>query len=234
MEFQSWPKIARLNRDIIITEKIDGTNAAILIERVATHSERIMMPGPLLRGENEREQALWLAGATGVSAPISVVFHRGLDAWFTVQAQSRSRLIQPSSDNFGFAQWVEDHATDLVEALGAGRHFGEWWGSGIQRGYDQPKGLKHFSLFNTHAHRDVDLAFSVAGGISRVRPVPVLRQWGQLNSIVIQFELEQLALDGSKAAPGFMKPEGIIVFHTAAQTMFKATIENDAKPKGQS
>ena len=27
--FQGWPKIARLNRDIIITEKLDGTNAAI-------------------------------------------------------------------------------------------------------------------------------------------------------------------------------------------------------------
>src|SRR6185369_17529395 len=27
--FQPWPKIPRLNRDITITEKIDGTNAAV-------------------------------------------------------------------------------------------------------------------------------------------------------------------------------------------------------------
>ena len=30
-EFQKFPKIPRLNRGIIITEKIDGTNAQILI-----------------------------------------------------------------------------------------------------------------------------------------------------------------------------------------------------------
>lgn len=29
IEFTSWPKIARLNRDIVITEKLDGTNSAI-------------------------------------------------------------------------------------------------------------------------------------------------------------------------------------------------------------
>ena len=27
--FRDWPKIARLNRDVVITEKIDGTNGAI-------------------------------------------------------------------------------------------------------------------------------------------------------------------------------------------------------------
>jgi hypothetical protein len=31
LEFQEFPKIARLSREIIITEKIDGTNAQILI-----------------------------------------------------------------------------------------------------------------------------------------------------------------------------------------------------------
>lgn len=30
-EFVSWPKIARLNRDMVVTEKIDGTNAAIIV-----------------------------------------------------------------------------------------------------------------------------------------------------------------------------------------------------------
>ncbi|MCX4554113.1 RNA ligase family protein [Streptomyces sp. NBC_01500] len=31
VEFQAWPKTARLFRDIVITEKIDGTNAAIRV-----------------------------------------------------------------------------------------------------------------------------------------------------------------------------------------------------------
>ncbi len=30
-EFKAWPKIARLNRDMVITEKIDGTNACVIV-----------------------------------------------------------------------------------------------------------------------------------------------------------------------------------------------------------
>jgi hypothetical protein len=31
MEFTEFPKMARLSRDVIITEKIDGTNAQVFI-----------------------------------------------------------------------------------------------------------------------------------------------------------------------------------------------------------
>lgn len=34
------------------------------------------------------------------------------------------------------------------------------------------------------------------------------------------------------AAPGFDDPEGIIVFHTAANSMFKVTVKDDEKAKG--
>jgi hypothetical protein len=30
-----------------------------------------------------------------------------------------------------------------------------------------------------------------------------------------------------------MRPEGIVVFHTASGALFKKTIEGDEKPKGQ-
>jgi hypothetical protein len=62
-------------------------------------------------------------------------------------AGSRSQYITPERDNHGFARWVQDDADELW-ALGEGRHFGEWWGSGIQRGYGLQKGEKRFSLFN--------------------------------------------------------------------------------------
>jgi hypothetical protein len=39
-------------------------------------------------------------------------------------------------------------------------------------------------------------------------------------------------MGGSKAAPGFMKPEGIVVFHVAGNVGFKKTIEKDEEPKG--
>ena len=31
IELRPWPKIARLNRDMTVSEKIDGTNAAIIV-----------------------------------------------------------------------------------------------------------------------------------------------------------------------------------------------------------
>jgi hypothetical protein len=36
---------------------------------------------------------------------------------------------------------------------------------------------------------------------------------------------------GSYAAPGFMNPEGIVCFHTAANIGFKKTIQKDELPK---
>lgn len=36
LEFKRWPKIHRLNREIVITEKIDGTNAAVAINEDGT------------------------------------------------------------------------------------------------------------------------------------------------------------------------------------------------------
>jgi hypothetical protein len=37
MEFEAFPKIPRLKRDMVITEKIDGTNACVLIEDCTDH-----------------------------------------------------------------------------------------------------------------------------------------------------------------------------------------------------
>src|SRR5690349_11912868 len=58
---------------------------------------------------------------------------------------SRSRWITPEDDNFGFARWATEHREELL-LLGPGRHWGEWWGAGIQRRYGVPE--KRFSLFN--------------------------------------------------------------------------------------
>jgi hypothetical protein len=60
--------------------------------------------------------------------------------------QSRTRLITPENDNYGFAKWVRSNSEELL-SLGEGYHFGEWWGQGINRGYGLTE--KRFSLFNT-------------------------------------------------------------------------------------
>lgn len=178
IEFQPWPKIARLNRDITVTEKIDGTNAALVI-----------------------------------SDDLSV------------SAQSRKRLITPDDDNFGFARWAADNAEALASLLGPGRHFGEWWGSGIQRGYGLNKGERRFSLFNTARYGETDFS-----GVPGVSTVPVIYQ-GPFGGFDQEWALSRLAAVGSLAAPGFMDPEGFIVFHAAAQQMFKVTIKGDDAPK---
>jgi len=173
MEFIPFPKIARLMRECVITEKIDGTNACVQIS-----------------GD-------------------------------TIVAQSRTRVVTPDNDNFGFASWVKKHHDELL-ALGEGVHFGEWWGVDIQRKY----GLDHkrFSLFN------VGRWTSENPPPACCHIVPILAK-GTFDSIMIHNALAFLAAYGSHAAPGFMNPEGIIIYHTAARTYFKKTFKNDDKGK---
>lgn len=135
---------------------------------------------------------------------------------------SRTRWITPENDNFGFARWAYEHKDELL-ALGPGHHFGEWWGQGIQRGYGLKE--KRFSLFNTSRWSD-----------DAVRPacchvVPVLIQ-GDFRSDLVSAAMRYLIEKGSLAAPGFMKPEGIVVYHVAGNCYFKKTIDKDDEHKG--
>lgn len=205
-EFTPWPKIARLNRDIVITEKIDGTNGAIGVTML------------------DEDQVDFYAEQAGVSIPAMYVRVAELGP-VLVYAQSRSRIITPQQDNHGFACWVYDNAAMLAATLGPGLHFGEWWGSGIQRGYGLQKGEKRFSLFNTKRWGDI-----VFMRPHELRVVPILYE-GPYRQSAIGAALAELALYGSQAAPRFDQPEGIVVYHTAARSMFKVTIEGDEAPK---
>lgn len=195
MTFVPYPKIPRLNREIVITEKIDGTNAAIVI----------LTPDEVASDGYENCLAVDPQG-------------------FHMFAQSRSRIIAPgkNTDNHGFAAWAKANAEELFK-LGHGHHFGEWWGKGIQRGYGLTE--KKFSLFNTHRWAD-----------PLVRPVccdvvPTLYV-GAFCQVAINSAVAGLSDEGSRAAPGYMNPEGIIVFHTASGHLYKVTCQDDASPKG--
>ena len=133
---------------------------------------------------------------------------------------SRNRWITPNSDNYGFARWAYDRRDDLVEALGPGRHFGEWWGKGIQRKYGMQK--KIFSLFNVRKWPEPPKHCQV---------VPVIYE-GPFNCLAIFQALTKLSLCGSVAAPGFDDPEGVVIFHKASGQLFKKTLQNDEVPKG--
>ena len=196
MDFMPFPKIARLSREVVVTEKIDGTNAQVAI------SEPGVIP---------TEGGLVTASVETPSGPVALY------------AGSRSRWITPgkSTDNFGFAGWVKENAASLV-MLGAGHHFGEWWGSGIQRGYGLSE--KRFSLFNVSRWGD-DAVRPACCGI-----VPVLYE-GPFSTEAVEDAIWALRAHGSLASPGFGNPEGVIVFHTASRALFKKTLEKDDEPK---
>jgi hypothetical protein len=175
-EFQKFQKISRLHRDIIVTEKIDGTNATVFI-----------------------------------------------DEDLNVYAGSRTRWITTKDDNHGFAKWVENNS-ECLKLLGPGWHRGEWWGKGINRGYEISE--KRFSLFNVTKWSD-----------PKVRPaccdvVPVL-YCGPFYNDAVGATVSLLRNMGSSAAPGYMSPEGVVVFHTASGSLFKVTLENDQFHKGE-
>lgn len=183
--FVEWPKISRWSRDVIVTEKIDGTNAQIYIDDLGT----------------------------------------------SIHAGSRNKWISPTDDNAGFAKWVEDNQEELMK-LGPGSHFGEWWGQGIQRNYGLKE--KRFSLFNV-SRWDVPSRPACCG------VVPTLFK-GNMNDLIkeaypdasgIDAIMSILEREGSKAAPGFMKPEGIVIFCTAGGQLFKKTLEKDESPKSK-
>lgn len=169
IEFMGFPKMARLSREIIVSEKIDGTNAQVYIT----------------------EDGTMLAG-------------------------SRTRWIAPCDDNFGFAKWVDAHRDELL-TLGPGRHFGEWWGSGINRGYGLAE--RRFSLFNVQRwalHGTDPKTFPTADPrVTRTQDVlppccglvPVLYQ-GPFDTAAVDACIERLRMTGSVAAPGFSRPEG--------------------------
>ena len=187
MDFVGFPKIPRLSREIIVTEKIDGTNAQIYISDdrspITLKSSRVV---PFLCG-------------------------------------SKSRYVFPENDNQGFAKWAYSNVDSILELLGPGRHFGEWWGQGINRGYGLRE--KRFSLFNVTRWAEQPLPPGVF-------VVPVMLTYPEFDTYVIQSCLERLITHGSLAAFGYMNPEGVVIYHTQGNVLFKKTILKDELPKG--
>jgi hypothetical protein len=186
MNFIKWPKIPRLKNEVFhISEKIDGTNACIVIER-----------SPAIDFDS--------------TTPIATLWKNGIG--FNVGAQSRTRLITPEDDNYGFAVWVQTNAEQLLEDLGEGHHFGEWWGQGIQRGYDLKE--KRFSLFNPTKHSEI---------CSHV-PILLSCEFENLHEWIINLT-ENLETTGSRAAPGYMKPEGLVIYGEQSKAYWKVIID---------
>ncbi len=142
-----------------------------------------------------------------------------------IKAASRNRFITVEDDNYGFAMWVQQNKEDLLK-LGPGVHHGEWWGLGIQRGYGVDS--KRFSLFNTQRWTKPDVVLPTCVGV-----VPVLAH-GEFSRQFVGEVMTSLKSSGSIAAPGFMNPEGVVVYVHGTDMLIKETFEyNEGKWKAQ-
>lgn len=180
-EFQAWPATKRLYREVVVTEKLDGSNVAIQFD-----------------GDGN------------------------------IAAQSRKRLIEPGDDNFGFAGFAYANKEKLFEILGIGIHFGEWYGRKIQRTY----GLDHrrFALFNIAKWGDI-LAEPLEFEDGTLLTTPPVLYRGTFSDDAVLGALHGLRDNGSVAAPGFTKPEGVCVFHTQTRGVFKVTLDGEDRSK---
>lgn len=195
--FEKFQKIARLNKEVVVTEKIDGTNAQIHIV--------------------EYDDPLWDDTLPyAYDSHYVVARQRTRDLYMFVG--SRQQYITPDADNFGFARWCEENSEDLFR-LGPGRHYGEWWGQGIQRTYGLEE--KRLFMFNPKWADQ---------GPSCVGTMPILARSvedSQTPFTVAKIAMQDLKEGGSVAAPGFMNPEGVVVYHTAGNHYYKVTFDFD-------
>lgn len=119
-EFKAWQKTTRLESPCVISEKLDGANACVVVEEVEEFSL--------------------------LDASITILATNPDDAStaraFRVSAQSRTRLALPGQDETGIADWVAQRRGRLALDLGPGYHYGEFVKG---KGLKEPK----LFLFNT-------------------------------------------------------------------------------------
>lgn len=211
-EFRKYPSIPRYRKDIVITEKIDGTNSCVSIQPL--HNE---------------DGTLNLAVK---DAPVADIIENEAGQPVHVYAQSRSRVITPEQDNHGFARWVRDNQHALYEALGPGFHYGEWWGGSINRGYGLPKTEKHFTLFNPARYELSEVPEQLLTVVPVLYTGPAYLPYLPADSQTrdaVEYAMQRLARTGSRVrfAEGYDNPEGVVITHTASKHLYKVTYEYD-------
>lgn len=228
-EFERYPKMTRIPKvKMWITEKVDGTNAQILIEALPTPYF------PQFHGDT----LVYYNAPSGGTSLRELGFHQTTKGWLRVALiGSRKRTIEPNVpkikdeagktvapaqalDNAGFARWVRDNEAKICELLGEGRHYGEWAGPGIN-GNRHQFDVRHFFLFGgapCYELRERGTHLEIGGAI--VRPVPLLYE-GPLDTRVIEGGMSNLLVEGSQVGSG--PPEGIVV--STLGTRIKDTYE---------
>ncbi len=95
-DFKPFPKMARLSREILITEKLDGTNAHVNIVPLSEHFLE------------------WVATSNAEYITVGDM---------AIMAASRNRYLSPSADNFGFAKWCRYFMLECLRAMPSKRYY---------------------------------------------------------------------------------------------------------------
>ncbi len=150
----------------------------------------------------------------GTNTHIYVYEENGL---YKARAGARNRWIFPEDDHFGFAKFVDDNEKTLTEALGLGRHYGEWAGAGINSG----EGLseKKFFLFDWWRYPADKFHHQLS-------TVPLLYE-GDFDLCKIDECMENLKVKGSHIAD-YDKPEGVVVMVGGERYKKTFSTEEDA------
>lgn len=199
MQFEKFPSLTRFSQGWTITEKLDGTNAQVCIAPITEYEH----PDAVTHASHEGQH-------------------------YSIFAGSRTRWLGATkeTDNYGFGRWVADNAAELVK-LGEGRHYGEWYGSGIQRGYGLKNGDKRFALFNAARWADPE----VRPACCEVVHTFLLDEYLDNPAVAATLIMMELKEQGSAHVPGFMNPEGVVMYHSKSRTSFKKTYDYDEAGK---
>lgn len=197
VEFQAFPKMQRLydsSKGVSITEKIDGSNAAVIVrdgELVGVQSrKRLITPE-----DDNFGFARWAySNAEGLARVLGDGTHYG--EWFGKGIQRGYGLDEKRFALFNAVRWLEP-VRDWVD--------GSWIEHKVPDEFNEVPGLTVVpELFR-----------------GSIEPSNPLHPSDDGLDEAVEYALTLLKAQGSWASPGFDRPEGVVVFFIDSRTGYK-------------
>jgi hypothetical protein len=208
-EFQEFKKIPRLSREIIITEKIDGTNGLIYISDDCTE----IYAGSKSRWLDDHNDNFgfyhWVMDNKEELMKLGKGYHYG--EWWGKGIQRNYGLNEKRFSLFNVGRWVD------YRNIPCGQF---------------PREYEDFYLKKLKEESKND-KLEYCPECCYVVPILYRGQIHQQDFYAPDEFINYLKSNGSMAVPRFMDPEGIVIYHVPSRYYFKKTIKNDEKGKEQ-
>ena len=153
IEFKPFDKIARLNREVIVTEKIDGTNALVWVSEDGTELRAGSRTRWIVPGDDNFGFAAWVQQNCDDLLRLGPGYHYG--EWWGMGIQRRYGLTEKRFSLFNVSRWGDAETRPaccgVVPELARGIGLAEVVGSALERlrtegsvaapGFMQPEGV---------------------------------------------------------------------------------------------